>query len=372
MTVLWTPEGSPEALIKLVHQIETKPGNRGMMILSCNENPVEIHTFNDILTHIKCPVFGGVFPELVYGTSSYRQGFIVVGFSCEVKIGIAHAISDQASDYSDVVQSCASESSGTQFLFVDGTAQRIEEAIEQLFIQCGLNNRYIGGGAGVLGKIGVPCIITNQGVLADAIVSANVMKKSGIGVGHGWIPISPPLKITESHDFAIYSLNWEPSFQVYAEFLEKIEGVILTVDNFAEVSKSYPLGVVRLAEEMIVREFQGADGSSLSFVSKMPPNASVQILKGTVQTLVEGAQRARENAVSAFVSSGGELSNSKTFVVDCISRALYLKDQIDVELDTFQGEGVLFGVLSLGEIANGGNEFLELFNKTAVVAILEA
>ena len=58
--------------------------------------------------------------------------------------------------------------------------------------------------------------------------------------------------------------------------------------------------------------------------------------------------------------------------IDCISRVLYLEEAFAQELSAVHEPDVpLIGALTLGEIANTGEDYLEFYNKTAVIAVLE-
>lgn len=66
-----------------------------------------------------------------------------------------------------------------------------------------------------------------------------------------------------------------------------------------------------------------------------------------------------------------EEANRTELLIDCISRALFLEDEFDREIEAVYQENVpLIGALSMGEIANNGKDYLELYNKTCVVGIL--
>ncbi|HIE56438.1 MAG TPA: histidine kinase, partial [Chromatiaceae bacterium] len=71
-------------------------------------------------------------------------------------------------------------------------------------------------------------------------------------------------------------------------------------------------------------------------------------------------------------TTAGDAPGRCQLVMDCISRALFLGDHFQRELDAFSQPGLpMLGALTIGEIANHGDDYLEFYNKTAVVGILE-
>jgi hypothetical protein len=57
-------------------------------------------------------------------------------------------------------------------------------------------------------------------------------------------------------------------------------------------------------------------------------------------------------------------------VIDCISRSLFLGTDFQRELAAIDDGLPMVGALTLGEIANSGRDFLEFYNKTAVVGLI--
>jgi len=58
--------------------------------------------------------------------------------------------------------------------------------------------------------------------------------------------------------------------------------------------------------------------------------------------------------------------------MDCISRVLFLGAGFEEELEAVVQDNLpMVGACTIGEIANCGTEFLEYYNKTAVMAVLE-
>ena len=68
----------------------------------------------------------------------------------------------------------------------------------------------------------------------------------------------------------------------------------------------------------------------------------------------------------------GPADKKMILFIDCISRVLFLGKEFEKEINAVYHEGTpLIGALTLGEIANSGKDYLEFFNKTAVVGCLE-
>ena len=103
-------------------------------------------------------------------------------------------------------------------------------------------------------------------------------------------------------------------------------------------------------------------------VGEVTKNTPVNILQGEAQDLINCAGEAAAVALE-------EEETKSLFVVDCISRVLFLEDQFEKELVAIKKEInqknkdiILEGVLSLGEISSYGDGYLEFFNKTIVVS----
>ncbi|MBI9069462.1 MAG: FIST C-terminal domain-containing protein [Salinivirgaceae bacterium] len=257
--------------------------------------------------------------------------------------------------------------SKTLFVFIDGFAERINAFIESIFTIFGLEFNYIGGGAGSLSLKQKPCIITNKGIKQDCAVIAGIDLDSGIGVKHGWKSISGPYKVTSAEKTVIKELDFKPAFEVYKQAVEKHSGAVFKDDNFFDIAKAYPFGINKVDAEKVVRDplFLG-ENNSLICVGEVETGSFVDILTGDKNSLIQAAGQAvkvalenKQNPVENFI-----------FFVDCISRVLFLEDDFEKELDVVVKPNIeipVFGVLSIGEIANNGQDYLEFYNKTSVI-----
>jgi hypothetical protein len=373
MVILFDPVGSPENLDAMIISASASPGVNGLMILACDANGFTPATMDPILNRSPVALFGGVFPAIIYGKDLVERGSLVVGLTKLVETRFVPGLSNSAVDYESCLdlKTPDSRSALTMMVFVDGFASRIGAFVDGLFNVFGLQINYIGGGAGSLSMKPQPCLFTNHGMAADGAVLALLEQVSGVGVRHGWRPLSGPYLVTGSHLNTIHTLEWRPAFEVYREIVEKHSGMVFDDSDFFTISKSYPFGISRLESEHIVRDtLRPGPGQGLVCIGEVPQGAFVYILEGDKSSLIEAAGNALDQALEAFPADRGAGLN---IFIDCISRVLFLGGRFTEELEAVaQGNLPLIGACTIGEIANCGAEFLEYYNKTAVVAVLEA
>lgn|GEM_PF-7119829 len=66
-----------------------------------------------------------------------------------------------------------------------------------------------------------------------------------------------------------------------------------------------------------------------------------------------------------------ELIGSTLLFMDCISPVLFLQDGFSERINAvYVGDIQMIGTLSIGEMANSGQDYLEYYNNTFVVCIL--
>ncbi|MFZ0931192.1 MAG: FIST N-terminal domain-containing protein [Syntrophobacteraceae bacterium] len=373
MAIRFDPAGSPENLQEMIQSVSSLSGVSGLMILACDANGFTPAGIDPILSRASVPVFGGVFPAIIYGREMFRHGSLVIGLPNVLQTMFIPDLSNRAIDY-EASFDCkipGDESALTMMVFVDGFAKRICAFVESLFNKFGFQMNYIGGGAGSLSMAPKPCLFTNQGMVADGAVLALIGLASGVGVSHGWTHMSGPYRVTSSDLNVITTLDWRPALDVHREVVEAHSGMTLDVCDLDGSSKSYPFGISRLESEHIVRSPVRADSDkSLICVGEVPQGAFVSILNGDESSLIRAAGNALDLALKAFPT---QCEPGLKIFMDGICRVLLLGERFAEELKSVCTENEpLVGACTIGEIANCGTEFLEFYNKTAVVAVLEA
>ncbi len=361
--------GSVGALAALLESMAERPGVAGMMVLACDGNGFTADELDPLLRAATRPVFGGLFPQIIHGREHLERGSLVVGLPLPPRICIVENLSDPATDI-DAGLAGLAEPGSTLCVFVDGLSRRIGATITALFENFGLQPNYIGGGAGSLSFVQKPCLITPRGLLKDAVVLAGTDLRSGVGVAHGWQVASDALKVTAADRNTVLTLNGRPAFDVYRERVEPMAGRQLDAEGFFSVAKGFPFGIRRLDSEVVVRDpLLVGEGGALVCVGEVPEGAFLHVLRGASHTLLDAAAQTVRKADDAF--DGDPPEQATRMFIDCISRVLFLGDDFVRELEAVDRGEPLFGALTLGEIANSGREFLEFYNKTSVMALIE-
>lgn len=369
MKILREHQTSPEVLRGLLREMESDPSVASVLILAADGNGWTPASIDTVLMSSAKPVFGGVFPQLLHGADRLERGMVLVGLPKAVNLTVIEGLSTPETNFGAVIERAFPDigDGGTMFVLVDGFSRRIGCLIDALFNAFGLGINYLGGGGGSLSLAQKPCVITPAGLKQDAAVLAYLDTSSGVGVAHGWEAISTPFRVTEADSNVVISLDWRPAREVYREIVESHSKQRFGDDNFFAIAKAYPLGIAKLGNEVVVRDPVMADGDRLLCVGEVPVGAFVQVLHGNRETLMAAAVHARESARSSL----GTAKPNIEFFVDCISRALFLEGDFDLEVNAARVPDLpMVGVLSIGEIANSGQDYLEFYNKTAVVALI--
>ncbi len=369
MKILIERDKKPAGLGSLLQHMDADPNVMSIMVLAADGNGWIPTHLDGILKSTAKPVFGGIFPQILYGNEHLEQGVVVIGLPYDAHVAVIEGLSDKERNFEAEVNASFSDAlnGGTMFTLVDGFSRRISSLIDALYNTFGLAINYLGGGGGSLSLKQTPCVITPNGLRQDVAVLAYVRAQSGVGVAHGWEPISNTYRVTESAGNEVISLDWRPAFEVYREIVETHADERFTNDNFFSIAKAYPLGIAKLGAELIVRDPIVVDGNKLVCVGEVPTGGFVQILHGNQETLLAAARQ----ALNLAGSSQKDHEPCMELFIDCISRVLYLENKFGLEIVAAHKPGLpLVGMLSIGEIANSGRDYLEFYNKTSVVALI--
>jgi hypothetical protein len=189
----------------------------------------------------------------------------------------------------------------------------------------------------------------NGAVVAAAITSERPI---GIGVSHGWEPVSEPMLVTESHGTRLATLDDQPALDAYLNFFNPPEPVRTDAQAFADFAATHPIGI-RRRDRIEMRHITGFDLNhrSLQMVAEVPQGALAFLSKGNYSSVLAAAADSAQTAVSAL----GENPATGLLLFDCVSRKSIFGDQQlqeETSLISEQCNGIpMAGFYTYGEIA---------------------
>jgi hypothetical protein len=336
---------------------------KSILLFGCDKNTANTVELEEVLRLNTKPLLGGIFPHIIAGGELKEIGFLIIPLFEELEVKFFEIQKNISIETQlDTEMTSASREAESVFCFYDAFWEEKTSFLEALYDELGPVVNYLGGGAGSLSFQSLPCVIANQNIYENAAVIGLTKSPILISTGHGWQSISEPIKVTETDGRTIVSLNWKPAFEVYKSIVEASSNKIFTHDNFFEIAKSHPLGLVKLDDEMIVRDLYDNKNNKLYLIDDVNVGEYVKIMHGSLPSLLEEAKQTLEKY--------NYLNNQDytTFYINCVSRVLFLEDDFQQELNLLNKNQQANGILSFGEIANSGDSFLEVLNKTIVVA----
>ncbi|KGJ97601.1 FIST signal transduction protein [Colwellia psychrerythraea] len=348
-------------------------GAKSLLVLTCSQNHYPEDQLSALLSTCSLTVFGGIYPMLTLQNTLLEQGALIIGFHESFDVTLfsqLHQVTDEESLEALITSTLEAKDNycgrNDFLMFYDSLINNIEDFIDCMFecLDHGIN--IAGGGAGNLDFIQNPCIFTNQGLHKNAVLLVTIPNKVSVGVAHGWKIFKGPFLVSNAHENTVYSLNYQSAFEVYCQAIESASDYKFNNSNFFDIAKNFPLGIEDINHNLIVRDPIYAHKSDLKCAGSIPINSMVYLLKSDTDTLIASAEQA---AITAF-STPTEIT-STTMIFDCISRVLYMEDKFEQELDVIAKHcttPILFGVLSLGEIANSPSGAIRLLNKSTVIS----
>ncbi len=327
-----------------------------LLLIASEEKDESISKILESLNEKNINYGGGVFPGVIYNGKALWKGAVGIVLDRVIKSKLIHKRQDieELKEYKEV------SSGESVFIFIDGFMPGIETLLEDIHFTLG-NTLYAGCGAGDLNNPERRSIFSREGFIRNGALVIITREKINVKVKHGWKRLYGPFLVTDAEGNRIKYINWEPAFRFYKKILKEYEGIDITRENFFEVAKAYPFGMLKEKGEDIVRDPINAEpDNAIVCVGEVPRNSVIYIMKGIKENLINAAREVTEGI------------RRKVLLFDCISRVLFLDKHIDKELKAAcEGIGICVGCFSIGEIASYGGLQPEFFNKTIVGVIWE-
>lgn len=143
----------------------------------------------------------------------------------------------------------------------------------------------------------------------DRILSGSVVGilfgdaiKMGVGLEHGFAPISKPRQITRSRANILYELDRQPAAAVYEEYFGPELMQRMRHEGLTRQAIAYPLGIQgESMNRWLLRNVLnfGEDGS-LACTGEIPEGSWLQLMIGSRELALEAAQQAGQQAVRSL------------------------------------------------------------------------
>lgn len=258
----------------------------------------------------------------------------------------------------------------TGMLFADALSGYSDELIDLLTEKTMGRYQFFGGGAGDNANFKRTHVFMNDREATDAAVMLEILsnKPIGIGISHGWKPVSEKMRVTEADGMRLISLNARPVIEVFQEHAQKTNQpfdithpVTFFLHNILgiEMADGYKLRAPLKIEP---------DGSVI-LASDIPAGAYVNFM-GTDD---ECSRDAAFNAVNVALQQLGPYKPSVALFFDCVATRLRMGKAFDFELDKVSEtlKGINFvGCNTYGQVARLNGQFNGFQNCNAIVCVI--
>jgi hypothetical protein len=339
---------------------DNKNNNKNFFILVA-----EYTNFNlEDLKHFEGEIFGAIVPFVVYNNEYYNKGIIV----CSLEENSDFVLVEDLNHLN--IKSSFFENKKSFLVLLDGLSPNITNFLENLFETVSQDAQIIGAGAGKFTLKNEPVIFTKNNIYINAAIIISTPLSLNTKIGNGWEYLEGPFLATSSDKSVLKTLNFKKSFDVYKEVVEKNSGMTFSDDNFFDIAKSYPLGIVKFDNRIITRSpLYTYENGNIVLGGNIPQNSTVNILKGDVNSLIKSSG----TAVKELIEESNCKEYQDVILFNCITRSIFLKDDFVKELQEMKShmksDSNLFGALTLGEISNNTNEYITFYNKSCIVGV---
>lgn len=255
-------------------------------------------------------------------------------------------------------------------VLTDALAGYAEDFVEHLTVLTGGTYQLFGGGAGDDARFQRTHVFYGTEAVPDAAVALEILsnKPLGIGLGHGWRPASPPLRVTEAKGTRLCSLNATPAVEVFEEHAATTGQPFDPTDPLPFLLHN-TIGVVAGEGYKLRVPLDVLPDGAVACATEVPTGATVHIMNTTPLATADAAARATEAALAQLRGARPKAA----LLFDCAATRLRMGREFGSELSAVQRAlgGLRFaGCNTYGQIARASGQFSGFHNCTAVVCVI--
>ena len=143
----------------------------------------------------------------------------------KLKVGVGHGLShDRRAAAGSMVSSFEGLTSDefpyrAALVMTDALAGHADDLVDELTLATAGKYQFFGGGAGDNAQFRNTPVFCGTEAFSDSAVALEILSKKplGIGVGHGWVPASAPMRVTDAAGVRLISLNGISAVQVFSQ-----------------------------------------------------------------------------------------------------------------------------------------------------------
>ncbi len=303
-----------------------------------------------------------------------------IAFTCGLNEGVKSGAREAGRAVAESIKTAAKEPLRAFIMLPDVLTGNGADTVRGILDALGANFPVVGGAAGddfLFEKTYQYC---NGKVASGAVAGVGLSGKFSfaLGVRHGWMPVSPPMKVTKSKGAVVYTINDLPAINIYKDYFGEEKAEDIRKEPLARMAITYPLGIkVPGLDEYLIRDAITVDeNGAITCAAEIPEGSEVRLMIGSKEKAIEAAQFAAKKLMSDLESEGAKPKFALMF--NCIAReklfAQKAKDEIDAVMEILGKDVPLVGFYTYGEQAPLGGETKnpkliqsKFYNETVVI-----
>ncbi len=342
-----------------ISQILYEEGKRYLLIVAqnCDIKNIRMNHSTDIYTVI--------FPAVIYGNKLYENGILVCELTNEATI--MHCACENDTEEETYKKTLVKSKS--VLLFVHWLDPKIYHYLDRIFSYTSEDVSIMGAGCG-----------------RTSMETHGVMTKNGVELQDGFLVIFSvqTLYIRAKHGASFYNgyyiahtengnkittINGEHAAPFYTKMIQKYFNEAVTPENVFSIGLKYPIGLGATRGEHPIRIPVAIEGESLIVAGPMDTENTISLMYISNEALLHASSLATKEAKEGVF----KLEDKACFIIECMGRQMVLGDAFSQELDTIASNLLpsqqCWGILSLGEIANSSDKYIEYSNEACVIGV---
>lgn len=189
-------------------------------------------------------------------------------------------------------------------IFGDGLVTGFADVVRGIQEVLGTSSLVVGGLAGDDLRFSQTYQYCNERVISRGVAAVLLggSGKIGVGIQHGFAPISKPRHITRAHANVLVELDHQPAASVYEEYFGADLVQRMRQDGVSRQGIAYPLGIQSDADTgwLLRNVVSFLEDGSLTCSGEIPEGSWLQLMIGNRELAVEAARTAAQEAMQSL------------------------------------------------------------------------